>query len=205
MYAWINHHFQLMYLMMQILPILAQTPRIYTLGKKGCYPLYEAIILTWIEFLCFHRAAIDMKCTCYCSNEIGPYLGRAFTSVPSGIVEIKTRSLGGHCPKFASALWQVRLEWAQRWKNLAMAHWQHVTLGDESTFRLNLVDSRLSVCRLPYWVQAHGGPVHIWGAFHSGAKLPLVLQEIHRLWGLHTGAFCETSCVRVIFQAVFRG
>ena len=41
------------------------------------------------------------------------------------------------------------LEWAQRWWNLTVAHWQHVTFGDESRFQLYLVDGRLRVRRLP--------------------------------------------------------
>ena len=38
-----------------------------------------------------------------------PLLGRTFTSIPSGIVEVRNRSLGGHFPKSAFALWQVRI------------------------------------------------------------------------------------------------
>ena len=41
--------------------------------------------------------------------EIQPYLGRTFTSMPSGIVEVQNRSLGGHSSKSAFALWQVRI------------------------------------------------------------------------------------------------
>ena len=73
----------------------------------------------------------------------------------------------------------LRLEWAQRWRNLTVAHWQHVIFGDESRFRLNPVDGRLRVRRLPgerfrpgcqaHRVQAGGGSVHVWGAFHNSA------------------------------------
>ena len=41
------------------------------------------------------------------------------------------------------------LEWAQRWQNLTMAHWQHVIFDDESRFELYPVDGRLKVCCLP--------------------------------------------------------
>ena len=65
---------------------------------------------------------------------------------------------------------RLRLEWAQRWRNLTMAHWQHVIFGDESRFQLYPVDGRLRVHRLPderfrpgcqaHRVQAGGGSVH---------------------------------------------
>ena len=44
---------------------------------------------------------------------------------------------------------RLRLEWAQRWRNLTVAHWQHVIFGDESRFQLYPVDGRLRVRRLP--------------------------------------------------------
>ena len=40
---------------------------------------------------------------------------------------------------------RFRLEWAQRWRNLTVAHWQHVIFGDESRFQLYPVDGRLRV------------------------------------------------------------
>ena len=82
---------------------------------------------------------------------------------------------------------RLRLEWVQRWRNLTVAHWQHVIFGDESRFQLYPVDGRLRVRRLPgecFWpgcqahrVQAGGGLVHVWGAFHNSAKSPLVLPD----------------------------
>ena len=39
--------------------------------------------------------------------EIRLYLGRTFTSMPSGIVEVQNRSLGGHFPKSTFALCKV--------------------------------------------------------------------------------------------------
>ena len=44
---------------------------------------------------------------------------------------------------------RLRLEWAQRWRNLTVAHWQHVIFGDESRIQLYPVDGRLRVRRLP--------------------------------------------------------
>ena len=82
---------------------------------------------------------------------------------------------------------RLRLEWAQRWRNLTVAHWQHVIFGDESRFQLYPVDGRLRVRRLPgerfrpgcqaHRVQAGGGSVHVWRAFHNSAKSPLVLPD----------------------------
>ena len=79
------------------------------------------------------------------------------------------------------------LVWVQRWQNLTMAHWQHVIFGDESRFRFYTVNGRLRVRRLPserfekrcqaYKVQADDGSVHVWGAFHSGAKSHFVLPD----------------------------
>ena len=82
---------------------------------------------------------------------------------------------------------RLRLEWTQRWRNLTVAHWQHVIFGDESRFQLYPVDGRLRICRFPgerfrpecqaHRVQAGGGSVHVWGAFHNSAKSPLVLPD----------------------------
>ena len=82
---------------------------------------------------------------------------------------------------------RLHLEWAQRWRNLTVAHWQHVIFGDESRFQLYPVDDRLRVRRLPgerfrpgcqaHRVQAGGGSVPVWGAFHNSAKSPLVLPD----------------------------
>ena len=83
---------------------------------------------------------------------------------------------------------RLPLEWAQRWWNLTVAHWQHVIFGDESRFQRYLVDGRLRVHRLPgerfrpgcqaHRVQAVGGSVHVWGAFHNSAKSPLVIPVL---------------------------
>ena len=93
------------------------------------------------------------------------------------------------------------LEWAQRWRNLTGAHWQHVIFGDESRFQLYLVDGRLRVRRLPgecfrpgwqaHRVQAGGGSVHVWGAF-TIAPNPLLctLTDISPVCSI--GAFCKT-------------
>ena len=95
---------------------------------------------------------------------------------------------------------RLRLEWAQRWRNLTVAHWQHVIFGDESRFQLYPVDGRLKVRRLPgerfrsgcqaYRVQAGVRSVHVWGAFHNSAKSPLSLTDISPVCPI--GAFCKT-------------
>lgn len=79
---------------------------------------------------------------------------------------------------------RMRLAWAQRWRNLTVVHWQHIIFGDESRFQLYPVDGRMRVRRLPGErfledcqvdrVQAGGGSIHVWGAFHNDAKSPLV-------------------------------
>ena len=70
------------------------------------------------------------------------------------------------------------------WQNLTIYYWQHVIFRDESRFQLYTVDGRFRVHRLPgegfqqrcqiYRAQTDGGLVHVWGAFHSGAKSPPV-------------------------------
>ena len=82
---------------------------------------------------------------------------------------------------------RLRLEWAQGWENLTMAHWQHVIFDDESRFRLYPVDGRLKIRFLPgerfqqrwqaYRVQGGGSWVYVLGVLHSGAKSPLVLPN----------------------------
>ena len=97
---------------------------------------------------------------------------------------------------------RLRLEWAQRWRNLTVAHWQHVIFGDESRFQLYPVDCRLRVRRLPgerfrpgcqaHRVQAGGGSVHVWGAFHNSAKSPLVLPDGYLTGVLYRGILQNT-------------
>ena len=97
---------------------------------------------------------------------------------------------------------RLRLEWAQRRRNLTVAHWQHVIFGDESRFQLYSVDGRLRVRRLPgerfrpswqaHRVQAGGGSVHVWGAFHNSAKSPLVLPDGYLTGVLYRGILQNT-------------
>ena len=97
---------------------------------------------------------------------------------------------------------RLRLEWAQRWRNLTVAHWQHVIFGDESRFQLYPVDGRLRVSRLPgesfrpgcqaHRFQAGGGSVHVWGAFHNSAKSPLVLPDGYLTGVLYRGILQNT-------------
>ena len=97
---------------------------------------------------------------------------------------------------------RLRLEWAQRCRNLTVAHWQHVIFGDELRFQLYPVDGRLRVRRLPgerfrpgcqaHRVQAGGGLVHVWGAFHNSAKSPLVLPDGYLTVVLYRGILQNT-------------
>ena len=97
---------------------------------------------------------------------------------------------------------RLRLEWAQRWRNLTVAHRQHVIFGDESRFQLYPVDGRLRVRRLPgerfrpgcqaHRVQGGGGSVHVWGAFHNSAKSPLVLPDGYLTSVLYRGILQNT-------------
>ena len=97
---------------------------------------------------------------------------------------------------------RLRLEWAQRWRNLTVAHWQHVIFGDESRFQLYPVDGRLRVRCLPgerfrpgcqaHRVQAGGGSVYVWGAFHNSAKSPLVLPDGYLTGVLYRGILQNT-------------
>ena len=105
-------------------------------------------------------------------------------------------------PLLTANHYHLHLQWAQKWWNLTMAHWQHVTFGDESRFQLYPVDGRLRVCRLPgerfllgcqaHRVQAGGGSVHIWGTFHNSAKSPLVLPDGYLTSVLYRGILQNT-------------
>ena len=96
----------------------------------------------------------------------------------------------------------LRLEWAQRWRNLTVAHWQHVIFGDESSFQFYPEDGRLRGSCLPaehflpgcqaHWVQAGGGSVHVWGAFPNSAKSPLVLPDGYLTGVLYRGILQNT-------------
>ena len=97
---------------------------------------------------------------------------------------------------------RLHLELAQRWRNLTVANWQHVIFGDESRFQLYPVDGRLRVRLLPgerfrpgcqaHRVQAGGGSVHVWGAFHKRAKSPLVLPDGYLTGMLYRGIMQNT-------------
>ncbi|CAJ1071497.1 hypothetical protein CRYPA_288 [Xyrichtys novacula] len=78
---------------------------------------------------------------------------------------------------------QARLGWAHDHLNWQDGHWRHVVFSDESRFLLYRHDGRVRVrrqaheslaegCVLPR-VQAGGGGVTVWGAFHSTAKCDL--------------------------------
>ena len=81
----------------------------YTHGKSDVIPPVQAIKSMWIELLWFQWADFFFH-EMYpwaLPIEIRPYLGWNFTSMPRGIVEVQ--NLGGHFPKSAFALWQVRI------------------------------------------------------------------------------------------------
>ena len=94
------------------------------------------------------------------------------------------------------------LEWAQRWQNLTMAHWQHINFDDESRFQLYLKNDRLRVRR---WsgerfhqmyqasmIQDGGDSVQVWGVFLSGAKLPFMLPDRYLTGELYSGILQNT-------------
>ena len=84
-----------------------------------------------------------------------------------------------------------------------MANWQNVIFADDSRFPLYSVDGRFRVRLLSgesfqqkcqaYRLQAGGGSVHVSGAFHSGAKSPLVLPDRNLTGELCGGFFFKTS------------
>ena len=96
---------------------------------------------------------------------------------------------------------RLRLEWAQRWRNLTVAHWQHVIFGDESRFQLYPVDGRLRVRRLPGEASGQGARLigsklvvvrSTYGELSTIAPNPLLcsLTDISPVCSI--GAFCKT-------------
>ena len=96
---------------------------------------------------------------------------------------------------------RLRLEWAQRWRNLTVAHWQHVIFGDESRFQLYPVDGRLRVRRLPGDTSGQGARLigsklvvvrSTYGDLSTIAPNPLLcsLTDISPVCSI--GAFCKT-------------
>ena len=80
--------------------------------------------------------------------------------------------------------------------------WQHVIFGDESRFQLYPVDGRFRLCNFlgehfqqrcqVYWVQAGGGSVHDYGAFHSSAKSSVLLPDRYLTSELYRGILRNT-------------
>ena len=82
----------------------------YTLWEEVVTTPFEAIKSIWIEFSCFQWAKIDMKCTCGCSpTKSDLTLTGLSLQCQVGPSKSKNRSLGGHFPKYAFALWQIRI------------------------------------------------------------------------------------------------
>ena len=105
---------------------------------------------------------------------------------------------GGPCwlPTTAVSTWNGQK--VVRWQNLTMAHWQHVIFNDESRLQLNSVDCRLRVRRdcfhqgcQAYRVQAGGGSVDVWRAFHSGANSHPMLSHRYFTSELYRGIFVK--------------
>ena len=107
-----------------------------------------------------------------------------------------------------------RLGLAPRWQSLTMVNWQHVIFDDAFRFQLYPVDGRLRERRLPgerfqqryqaYRVQAGGGSVRAWGAFHSGAKSPFLLPDRYLNSELYRGILRNTL-ISAICMATFQG
>ena len=96
---------------------------------------------------------------------------------------------------------RLRLEeWAQRWRNLTVTHWQHVIFGDESSLQLYLVDGRIRVRRLPgerfQGARLIGSKLVVvqstYGELSTIAPNPLLcsLTDISPVCSI--GAFCKT-------------
>ena len=80
-----------------------------------------------------------------------------------------------------------RLQWAREHHAWRAQHWTHVVFSDEARFEVYRRDGRVRVrrrhqeryneaCILPK-VQAGGGGITIWGAFHAGGKSDLVVID----------------------------
>ena len=82
----------------------------YTLLEKGCCtPAWSDRIDMDRNFVLSVGWKWQVMYLWLLPNEIRRYLGQTFTSMPSGIVEVQNRNLGGHPSKYAFALWQVRI------------------------------------------------------------------------------------------------
>jgi len=91
----------------------------------------------------------------------------------------KPRLTARHCAS--------RLQWANRYSNLTVAHWNHVIFADESRFPLYPTDGRIRVRRrageqlldenIQARIQGGGGSVHVWGAFCSTSVSTLVVLD----------------------------
>jgi len=95
-----------------------------------------------------------------------------------------------------------RLQWANRYSNLTVAHWNHVIFADESRFPLYPTDGRIRVRRrageqlldenIQARIQGGGGSVHVWGAF-APPQLALWLFWIKTSQELCMKIFCAIT------------
>ena len=90
---------------------------------------------------------------------------------------------------------RLRLEWAQRWRNLTVAHWQHVIFGDESRFQLYPVDGRLRVRR---WPGERSGQ----GARLIGSKLVVVRSTYGELSTIAPNPLPDGYLTGVLYRGI---
>ena len=90
-------------------------------------------------------------------------------------------------PRLSRRHRERRLQWARNHLNLQREHWNHVIFSDEARFEVYRHDGRIRVrrrveelyheqCILPR-VQAGGGGITVWGAFHAGGKSDLIVLD----------------------------
>ncbi len=88
-------------------------------------------------------------------------------------------------PRLTRQHCQHRLQWAREHRQWQPGHWNHVIFSDKSRFLVYRQDGRVRVrrqvheaynkdCIVPR-VQAGGGGVTVWAAFHAGGKTDLVV------------------------------
>ena len=128
----------------------------YTLGKKNIVtPSFEAIQSIWIECLCFQWAEIEWNCICDCSPTTSDVtLAGLSLQWQLGSFKSKIAAWVVSSPKFAFALWQVRI-------SNCMLFISYINPGSQIPWR------RESVAHVTYLPLAGGGATalidrHFW-------------------------------------------